>query len=185
MVLFTVLSPHLSTATLRQFCEIVFAVLAMTGDVTMRNISRWTTQGGSYRTIQRFYNTLIPWGRLCWVFFRAHLFDPDDVYLPAGDETVLPKSGDETYGLSRFFYQPSVKRSRGWHFLRCPLSASRNTVPIRCAWNRSSEVKLHRCPRKMPRRPQHLQKLRKQKVSRDVRKAARTETRQRSSSTTP
>ena len=50
--LFTVLSPHLSAATLRQFCEIVFAVLAMTRGVTMRNISRWTSKGGSYRTIQ-------------------------------------------------------------------------------------------------------------------------------------
>ena len=101
--LLTVFSPHLSVATLRQLGQIAFAMLAMTGGVTMRNISRWTTQGGSYRTIQRFYNTVIPWGTLSWVFFEAHLSDPDDVYLMAGDETVLPKSGDETYGLSRFF----------------------------------------------------------------------------------
>ena len=101
--LLTVFSPHLSAATLRQFCEIVCAVLAMTGGVTMRNISRWTPQGGSYRTIQRFYNTRLPWGRLFWLFFEAHLYDPDDVYLMAGDETVVAKSGTETYGLSRFF----------------------------------------------------------------------------------
>ena len=114
--LFTVLSPHLSTATLRQLCEIVFAVLAMTGGVTMRNISRWTSKGGSYRTIQRFYNTLIPWGTLCWMFFRTHLFDPDDVYLLAGDETILPKSGDATYGLSRFFASTVGKTIRGLAF---------------------------------------------------------------------
>ena len=101
--LFTVFSLHLSVATLRQLCQIVFAVLAMTGSVTMRNISRWTQKGGSYRTVQRFFNTVLPWQTLCWVFFQAHLFDPDDVYLLAGDETVLPKSGDETYGISRFF----------------------------------------------------------------------------------
>ena len=101
--LLTVFNLHLSVATLRQLCQIVFAILAVTSGVTMRNISRWTTQGGSYRTIQRFYNTLIPWGTLCWVFFEAHLYDPEDVYLLAGDETVVPKSGDETYGLSRFF----------------------------------------------------------------------------------
>ena len=101
--LFTIFSPHLSATTLRQLCEIVFAVLAMTGGVTMRNISRWTSKGGSYRTIQRFYNTLIPWGTLCWVFFRTHLFDPESVYLFAGDESILPKSGDDTHGLSRFF----------------------------------------------------------------------------------
>ena len=114
--LFTVSSPHLSTATLRQFSEIVFAVLAMTGGVTMRNISRWTQKGGSYRTIQRFYNTLIPWGRLSWVFFRAHLYDPDDVYLMAGDETVVPKSGEETYGLLRFFASTYGKTIRGLSF---------------------------------------------------------------------
>ena len=91
------------TATLRQFCEVVFAVLAMTRGVTMRNISRWTSKGGSYRTIQRFYNTVIPWGPLCWVFFRTYLFDPESVYLLAGDESIAAKSGDKTHGLSRFF----------------------------------------------------------------------------------
>ena len=101
--LFAVFSPHLSAATLRQFCQIVFAVLAMTGGVTMRNISRWTSKGGSYHTIQRFFNTLLPWGTLCWVFFRTHLFDPESVYLLAGDESIVAKSGDETHGLSRFF----------------------------------------------------------------------------------
>jgi len=114
--LFTVFSLNLSVATLRQFRQIVFAILAMTGSVTMRNISRWTSKGGSYRTIQRFYNTLLPWGRLCWVFFQAHLFDPDDVYLLAGDETVLPKSGDETYGLSRFFSSTIGKAIPGLAF---------------------------------------------------------------------
>ena len=77
--LFTVFSPHLLATPLRQFCRIVFGVLAMTGGVRMRNISRWTPQGGSYRTVQRFFNTVLPWPTLCWVFFRAHLYDPDDV----------------------------------------------------------------------------------------------------------
>ena len=66
----TVFNLHLSVATLHQFCHIVSAVLAMTGGVTMRNISRWTTQGGSYRTVQRFFNTLMPWQTLYWVFFQ-------------------------------------------------------------------------------------------------------------------
>ena len=119
--LFTVFSPHLSTATLRQFCEIVFAVLAMTGGVSMRNISRWTQKGGSYRTIQRFYNTLLPCGTLCWIFFRAHLFDPEDVYLLAGDESIVAKSGDETYGLSRFFASTYGKTIRGLAFFAVSL----------------------------------------------------------------
>ena len=119
--LFTVFSPHLSAATLRQFCEIVFAVLAMTGGVTMRNISRWTSKGGSYRTIQRFYNILLPWGSLCWEFFRAHLFDPESVYLLAGDESIVAKSGDETYGLSRFFASTYGKTIRGLAFFAVSL----------------------------------------------------------------
>jgi len=119
--LFTVFSPHLLATTLRQFCRIVFAVLAMTGGVTMRNISRWTTQGGSYRTVERFFKTVLPWQTLCWVFFQAHLFDPDDVYLLAGDETVLPKSGDETYGLSRFFASTYGKTIRGLAFFAVSL----------------------------------------------------------------
>ena len=114
--LFGVFRLHLSVATLRQLCQIVFAVLAMPGSVTMRNISRWTSKGGSYRTIQRFYNTLLPWGRLCWMFFEAHLLDPDDVYLLAGDETVLPKSGDATHGLSRFFFSTIGKAIPGLAF---------------------------------------------------------------------
>lgn len=82
----------------------------------MRNISRWTSKGGSYRTIQRFYNTLLPWGRLCWMFFRTHLFDPESVYLLAGDESIVSKSGDETYGLSRFFASTYGKTIRGLAF---------------------------------------------------------------------
>ena len=119
--LFSVFSPHLSPATLRQLCEIVFAVLAMPGRVTMRNISRWTSKGGSYRTIQRFYNTVIPWGTLCWVFFRTHLFDPKGVYLLAGDETVVPKSGDHTHGLSRFFASTCGKTIPGLAFFAVSL----------------------------------------------------------------
>ena len=59
--LLTVFSPHLLTTTLRQFCRIVSAVLAMTGGVTMRNISRWTTQGGSYRTVSRPWTSHYLW----------------------------------------------------------------------------------------------------------------------------
>ena len=119
--LFSVFSPHLSTATLRQHCEVVFAVLAMTGRVSMRNISRWTSQSGSYRTIQRFFNTLLPWGTLCWVFFRTHLFDPESAYILAGDETVVSKTGTSTYGLSRFFSSLHSKSVPGVAFFAVSL----------------------------------------------------------------
>lgn len=103
IALFTVFTPHISATTIRQLSRIVFAVLAMTGRVTMLNISRWTPQGGSYRTIQRFFNTVLPWTTLFWVFFRTYLLERESDYIIAADETIKPRNGKETYGLSRFF----------------------------------------------------------------------------------
>ena len=51
----------LSKATLRQMSRVILAMLAMTGRVTMLGHSGWAETGGSYRTIQRFTNTTIPW----------------------------------------------------------------------------------------------------------------------------
>ncbi len=97
------LTPYLSNTTIRQMSHIVVAILMMTGRVTMLGMSRWTDQGGSYRTIQRFFTTAIPWALVFWLFFRHHLFNPDEVYLLAGDESIVTKSGKKTYGLDRFF----------------------------------------------------------------------------------
>ena len=101
--LFSVLYPHLSTTGVRQFSRVVLGLLAMTGRVTMLNMSRWTSESGSYRTVQRFFNTVIPWGTVYWVFFRKYLLDRESAYILAGDETIVSKSGQSTYGLSRFF----------------------------------------------------------------------------------
>ena len=97
------LRPHVTTTTLRQFSRIASAMLVLTGRVTMLGISRWAGQGGSYRTVQRFFSSVIPWGTLFWVFFRQHLYRTEDVYLLAGDEVVVTKAGQHTYGLDRFF----------------------------------------------------------------------------------
>ena len=42
----SVLYPHLSTTSLRQFSGVVFGLLAITGRVSMLNLSRWTSEGG-------------------------------------------------------------------------------------------------------------------------------------------
>jgi hypothetical protein len=78
-------------------------LLVITGRITMLGISRWAGKGGSYRTVQRFFSTVIPWAMLFWVFFRQHVYGPDDVYLVAGDEVIVTKAGKETHGLDRFF----------------------------------------------------------------------------------
>ncbi len=97
------IAPLISKTTLRQLSRIILGMLMMTGRVTMLGISRWTDKGGSYRTIQRWYHTQIPWAEVMWSFFQKWLWDPQDEYILAGDEVVCGKAGKETYGLDRFF----------------------------------------------------------------------------------
>ena len=129
---FSVLYPHLSTTAVRQFSRVVFGLLAMTGQVSMLNISRWTSEGGSYRTVQRFFNTVIPWGSVYWVFFRTYLLDRESAYILAGDETIVSKSGQSTYGLSRFFSSVSGKTIPGLAFLSLSLVSvkQRRSYPL-------------------------------------------------------
>ena len=112
IALFSVLNPCISKTTIRQLCQVVFVLLAMTGRGTMLNISRWTSKGGSYRTGQRFFNTVLPWTTMCWAFFRTHLLDQESVYILSGDEVVKNKDGKCTYGLSRFFSSPGTRATR-------------------------------------------------------------------------
>jgi putative transposase len=118
--------------TIRQFSRIALALLTMTGRVTMLGISRWTGDGGSYRTVQRFFATVIPWASLFWRFFRAHLFDPADVYLLGGDETVVTKAGKHTHGLDRFFAGLYGKPVPGLAFFTLSLISTkqRRSFPI-------------------------------------------------------
>jgi len=118
--------------TIRQFSRIVLALLALTGRVTMLGISRWSGDGGSYRTVQRFFSTVIPWATVFWLFFRTHLFAPDDCYLLAGDETVVTKSGKHTPGLDRFFASLYGKSVPGLAFFTLSLISTkeRRSFPI-------------------------------------------------------
>jgi DDE superfamily endonuclease len=126
------LQPEVTLTTIRQFSRIVPALLAITGRVTMLGISRWTGQGASYRTVQRFFATVIPWANLLWLFFRTHLFDPDDRYLLAGDETIVTKSGKHTPGLDRFFASLYGKPVPGLAFFALSLISTkqRRSFPI-------------------------------------------------------
>ena len=103
MALLSVLSQSVDQTTIKRLSEIATAMITMSGRVTMLGLSRWTEQGGSYRTIQRFYNSTIPWGLAMWLFFRAHLYQTGAEYLLIGDESVITKAGKETHGLDRFF----------------------------------------------------------------------------------
>ena len=111
LALLCCLQPCLSATTVRQLSRITVGLLAMTGRVTMLGIARWSGDGASYRTIQRFFATALPWAQVFWLFFHRHLFRADDVYLLAGDEVVVSKAGKKTSGLGRFFssiYQRAI-----------------------------------------------------------------------------
>src|SRR6201982_3355019 len=99
VALFQCLQPYVPSTTWRQLCRIALALLVMTGPVTMLGISRWAGKGGRYRTVQRLFFTVIPCTILFWVFFRQHVYWPDDVCLDAGDEVVVTKAGKHTHGL--------------------------------------------------------------------------------------
>jgi putative transposase len=105
------LSPHLNRRTLNQLTIIVEAVLAMTGRVTLLGLSRWTEKGGSYRTVQRFFKEKMDWPMLRWQLVKQHLTGAKEgVWLLAGDEVVVTKSGKETHGLGIFFLRFTTSR---------------------------------------------------------------------------
>ncbi len=79
--------------TLRRLSVVIHALLAMNGRVTLLGISRWAGKGGSYRTIQRFFNTVLPWPQMLWEVFRTHHWQRHHTYLLAGDEVVVTKAG--------------------------------------------------------------------------------------------
>jgi hypothetical protein len=125
--------PHVPATTLRQLSRIIVALVVMTGRVTMLGLSRWAGTGGSYRTVQRFFATVIPWATLFWVFFRQHVYRPEDVYLVGGDEVVVTKAGKHTHGLDRFFASLYGKPVPGLAFFALSLVSvqQRRSFPMR------------------------------------------------------
>jgi putative transposase len=97
------IAPLLALTTFRQLSQVLFGMLVASGRITMLGLSRWTEHGGSYRTIQRLYQSVLPWKAIHWLFFRKCLLKPDAEYIIAGDEVVVSKAGQETHGVDRFF----------------------------------------------------------------------------------
>ena len=88
----------------------------------MLGLSRWTEKGGSYRTVQRFFYTIIPWAQVFWTFFREPLLE---TYLLAGDECVVTKAGKQTHGLDYFFSSLRQKAVPGLSFFTLSLVSTR------------------------------------------------------------
>ena len=165
------LNPVLAPTLQHQFSRIALALLTMTGRVTMRGLSRWAGPGGSYRTVQRFFSATLPWASLFWLFFRAHCFAPEDVYLLAGDEVVVTKAGKRTHGLDRFFSSLYGKPVPGLAFFALSLvsTRARHSFPlrveqvVRTAEERTSEPRRRgrAAPPAVPPRPRGRPKGRK------------------------
>jgi putative transposase len=97
------IAPLLEKKTYHQMSQVIFGMLVISGRITMLGLSRWTEKGGSYRTMQRFYHTVLPWAEILWIFFEKLIWKPGAEYFLAGDEVVVSKAGKATYGLDRFF----------------------------------------------------------------------------------
>jgi putative transposase len=128
MVLLACLSQCVEPTPLRQLGRVIEAMLSMSGRVTMRGLSRWAGKGGSYRTIQRFFNASLNWCHLNWLLIRHHVLDTDDVVVMSGDHVVVTKAGKMTSGLDRFFSSLYGKTVPGLCFLSLSLlSVKRRT----------------------------------------------------------
>src|SRR6266516_924079 len=125
--------PYVTATTLRHFHRITAAMVVITGRVTMLGLSRWAGKGGSYRPVQRFFSTVLPWATLFWVFFRHQGYRPEDTYLLVGDEVVATKAGKHTHGLDRFFASLYGKPVPGLAFFTLSLVSvqARRSFPIR------------------------------------------------------
>ena len=97
------LRPHITATTHRPLSRITLALLVRTGRITMLGISRWAGKGGSYRTVQRWFATVLPWAMLFWVFLRQPVHGPAEVSFVAGDAVIVTQAGQHPHGLARFF----------------------------------------------------------------------------------
>lgn len=86
--------------------EIIKGIYSISsGGVTMKNISRWTSRGCSYRTIQRFFSHPHDWLALNLVLLRSIIVlkAESSRYVLAIDEVVEQKSGKHTWGVNWFY----------------------------------------------------------------------------------
>ena len=91
LALLQCLQSNLSKTDIRRMSRIAQAIISMSGRVTMLGISRWEGAGGSYRTVQRFFNNIRSWSEMMSSFFMTHLYQAEGEYFLAGDESIITK----------------------------------------------------------------------------------------------
>lgn len=109
------LSSLIPSANILHFLSIIEGIYSISsGGVTQLNISRYSTI--SYRSVQRFMSSDIPWYKLLITMLQLHLKDYRGVYLIAIDETVEDKSGKKTDKIGYFFSSKISKVIKGVSF---------------------------------------------------------------------
>ena len=129
------LAPYVSETQLKQLRHIIVGLLGMCGRVTMLGLSRWTADGGSYRTIQRWFQAHVDWGLVLWIIIKMHLLNRNGEYLLAGDDVVVSKAGKKTYGVGRFYSSIAGRPISSLSFLTLSLIdvAQRRSYPLAVA----------------------------------------------------
>lgn len=97
------LESQIAGSTMRQLKQIVQAFLCIPNRATMLGLARWGEKGGSYRSLQRLYQTPIHWLLLHWILLKTWFLRSEGLYLLAGDEVVVSKAGKKTHGVGRFY----------------------------------------------------------------------------------
>ena len=130
------IGPLLEKTTLRQVNQVIFGMLVSSGRITMLGLSRWTEKGGSYRTIQRFYHTVLSWPALHWLFFKESFLHCEDEYIAAGDEVVVSKEAKKPMDWIVFLPGSSSVLFRVYHFLCFRWSISAKNGHTQCGWHK-------------------------------------------------
>jgi len=126
------IAPIIKRKEQKQLAIIIQALLSMRGRITMLGLSRWSEKGGSYKTIERFFNSKINWEKVNWWFIKKHLIKKGSVYLIGGDEVVTSKDGKHSYGLDWFFSSIQNQVIRSLAFLNLSLISveTRKAYPL-------------------------------------------------------
>lgn len=159
LTLFACFETLVEVTTIRHLRIIAETILSMSGRITMLGISRWAGAGASYRTVQRFFATALPWTELLVGFFQTHLFDSEGEYILAGDATTVTKSGKQTHGVDRFFSGVIGKVVSGLEFFVFSLVDVRRRKSYPLALKQSIRTKAEKDVIKK-RKSRHLKKHR-------------------------
>jgi hypothetical protein len=164
LALLQAIAPLFEKTTFHQMSHVIFGMLVASGRITMLGLSRWTEKGGGYRTIQRFYHSVLPWKAIHWLLFRINLLQSEDEHIIAGDEVVVSKAGKETHGLDRFFSGIQQRVIPGLSFFTFSLVNVReeHSYPLQISQVvKSSEEKAESCAKAEAKKAKKTAKKRK------------------------